>query len=82
MFKKNDKPIILPIRRIKTETSQIKTFTFNYDLGAVPGQFIMLWIPGVDQIPLSISRQNNKGFELSVMKVGEGILNLFKMKTF
>lgn len=81
MFKKNDKPIILPIRRIKTETSQIKTFTFNYDLGAVPGQFIMLWIPGVDQIPLSISRQNNKGFELSVMKVGEGTKNLFKMKT-
>ena len=80
MNTKQEKPTILEIKKIKSETPLIKTFSLDYDLRAVPGQFIMLWIPGVDQIPLSISKQNNKSFELSVMKIGEGTKKLFKMK--
>ncbi len=80
MITKQEKPTILKIKKIKQETSQIKTFIFDYDLGATPGQFIMLWIPRVDQIPISISRQNKNSFELSVMKVGNGTQKLFDMK--
>lgn len=77
---KNDIPQIFTIEKIKQETPQIKTFTFNYNLKAKPGQFIMLWIPGIDQIPLSISKQSKTNFELSVMKVGNGTKKLFTMK--
>lgn len=80
MTKNCEKPTILKIKKIKQETPLIKTFVFDYNLKAKPGQFVMLWIPGVDQIPLSISRQNKKSFELSVMKVGDGTKKLFTMK--
>jgi dihydroorotate dehydrogenase electron transfer subunit len=76
-----EKPIILRIKKIKKETPLIKTFTFDYDLKSKPGQFIMLWIPRVDQIPLSISRQNKKSFEITVMMMGEGTKKLFALRS-
>jgi dihydroorotate dehydrogenase electron transfer subunit len=52
----------------------LKTFTFEDQecLQAEPGQFLMLWIPGVDEIPLSILVEEEKN-QLSVVvkKVGE-----------
>jgi len=37
-----------------------------------PGQFLMVWIPGVDEIPMSISRIAVDGLSsISVLKVGE-----------
>lgn len=44
------------ILEVKTETPTVKTFTFKDSCcaKAKPGQFLMLWIPGVDEIPLSI----------------------------
>jgi dihydroorotate dehydrogenase electron transfer subunit len=80
MINKQEKPVILKIKKIKSETPQIKTFSFEYPLGAKPGQFIMLWIPRVDQKPISISRQTKNGFELTVFKIGKATEELFKMK--
>ena len=68
------KPIILPIKKIKQETGAIKTFTFEYDLGAEPGQFIMMWIPGVDQKPISISRQTKKQCPIAKKALQLGIV--------
>jgi dihydroorotate dehydrogenase electron transfer subunit len=80
MNKIQEKPIILPIKKIKQETSSIKTYAFNYFLDAKPGQFVMLWIPRVDQMPISISRQTKNSFDLTVFKIGEGTKHLFNMK--
>lgn len=80
MNKNQEKPTILKIKKIKSETPLVKTFVFDYDLKATPGQFVMFWIPEVDQIPISVSRQNKKSFELSIMKVGDGTKKLFEMK--
>lgn len=62
------------IERIVQETPSVKSFYF-YDklcMDAQPGQFIMLWIPGVDEIPLSVSSVSSDGLvSVAVKKVGD-----------
>ena len=47
----------------KVENCTTKTITFNDHLcgKATPGQFVMVWIPGVDEIPISLSGINPDG---------------------
>ncbi|MGQ9530544.1 MAG: dihydroorotate dehydrogenase electron transfer subunit [Candidatus Bathycorpusculaceae bacterium] len=59
---------------IKIESPTVKTFTFKDKtcVMAMPGQFLMLWIPGVDEIPLSILDANEDGrVSVAVKRVGE-----------
>jgi dihydroorotate dehydrogenase electron transfer subunit len=65
---------ITKILDIKTESPTVKTFTFKDKIcaSAKPGQFLMLWIPGVDEIPLSILDADESGIvSVTVKKVGE-----------
>lgn len=63
------------ILNIKTESPTVKTFTFKDKMcaKAMPGQFLMLWIPSVDEIPLSILYVNeaNATVSVAVKRVGE-----------
>ena len=62
------------ILNVKTESLTVKTFTFKDETctNAVPGQFLMLWIPSVDEIPLSVSDVTEEGsVSVTVAKVGE-----------
>ena len=47
---------------------------------AKPGQFIMLWIPGVDEIPLSISGVGDGEVSVAVKQVGDATRHLHAMK--
>jgi dihydroorotate dehydrogenase electron transfer subunit len=65
---------ITRILDVKAESPTVKTFVFkdNACINAVPGQFLMLWIPGVDEIPLSISDLTRNGsVSVTVARVGE-----------
>jgi dihydroorotate dehydrogenase electron transfer subunit len=65
---------IVEILEAKTENPTVKTFTFVDKLcrRAEPGQFVMVWIPGVDEIPMSLSAINSGGFtSITVNGVGE-----------
>lgn len=71
------------IQSIKTESQTVKTFTFKDKLcaKAKPGQFLMLWIPGVDEIPFSILNAKEDGtVAVAVKKVGEATNALHGMK--
>jgi dihydroorotate dehydrogenase electron transfer subunit len=62
------------ILNIETESSAVKIFTFKDKqcARAKPGQFLMLWIPSVDEIPLSILDAKENGIvSVAVKKVGE-----------
>ncbi|MCP4543204.1 MAG: dihydroorotate dehydrogenase electron transfer subunit [Chloroflexi bacterium] len=49
-------PQTVRIREIRDETRTIRTFVLDAEIpGAEPGQFIMLWLPGVDEKPMSIA---------------------------
>jgi len=67
----------------ETVSPTVKTFTFK-DIEcakALPGQFLMLWIPGVDEIPLSIADARENGVvSVAVKKVGEATTALHSMK--
>ncbi|HEC95626.1 MAG TPA: dihydroorotate dehydrogenase electron transfer subunit [Euryarchaeota archaeon] len=58
---------IAEITEIVEESKDVKTFFVDKRFDAKPGQFAMLWIPGVNEKPMSFSYRN--GF--TVKKVGE-----------
>ncbi len=62
------------------EASNIRTFVFEGTLGAKPGQFCMLWIPGVDEKPFSIARDYDGEIWLTICKVGPATEELFTLK--
>ncbi|MDH7564170.1 MAG: dihydroorotate dehydrogenase electron transfer subunit [Candidatus Bathyarchaeota archaeon] len=71
------------IQSIKTESPTVKTFTFKDKCcaKAKPGQFLMLWIPGVDEIPLSIlNAEKNGDVSVSVKNVGEATQAMHRRK--
>jgi dihydroorotate dehydrogenase electron transfer subunit len=49
-------PQAVAIREIREDTRTIRTFVLDADVqDAEPGQFVMLWLPGVDEKPMSIA---------------------------
>jgi len=71
------------ILKVKTENSTVKTFTFKDKQcsKARPGQFLMLWIPKVDEIPLSIlDTGEDATVSVAVKKVGEATKALHSKK--
>lgn len=71
------RPINTEIVKIVSETKTIKTFYLSSEFpAAVPGQFIMVWIRGVDEIPMSLSYSN----AITVQKVGEATSAMFNLK--
>jgi dihydroorotate dehydrogenase electron transfer subunit len=71
-----------PIIDVKDESPTVKTFVLEDDLcgKANPGQFLMLWIPGIDEIPLSILNGGDGEVHFSVKMVGDATRHLHSMK--
>lgn len=46
---------IVVVKSIEQTNRYSKTIRFDWDAEARPGQFIMVWCPGMDEIPLSLS---------------------------
>jgi len=67
---------------VKLESPTVKTFTMQDKLcsKAKPGQFLMLWIPGVDEIPLSILNAGDGKVSVAVKKVGDATRHLHEME--
>jgi len=75
---------VVEIQAVKSESPSVKSIFFKDDLcaKAKAGQFLMVWVPGVDEIPLSLSSMNS-GHGLSsvtVAEVGEATRTLNQMK--
>jgi len=77
-----NKPRIVKVLDVIEESSTVRSLIFKDDLcsKAKPGQFMMVWIPGVDEIPMSISMMRDGLAGLTVRKVGEASTALFNMK--
>jgi dihydroorotate dehydrogenase electron transfer subunit len=65
----------VPVRitRIIDETPGIKTFEFSHAFTFRPGQFVMVWVPGVDEIPMALSSP----WSVTVQRVGDATAALF-----
>lgn len=73
---------VTSILSVQAESPTVKTFTFKDGLcaKAKPGQFLMLWIPGVDEIPLSIMNVEGSQVSIAVKAVGEATCALHALK--
>ena len=74
---------IVEIMVVKRESAKVKTFTFKDKLcgNSKPGQFVMVWIPGVDEVPMSLSTITPDGFSsITVAEVGEATKALNKRR--
>ncbi len=56
------------IDRVYDENYRTKTFVLDGDLEAAPGQFAMVWLPGVDEKPFSIAAA--RPLTLTIVAVG------------
>ncbi len=56
------------ITKITDENYRVKTFFVDSKVDASPGQFVMVWVPGVGERPMSVAGVNP--FQLSIASVG------------
>lgn len=69
-------PVMVKITRIVNETPSVKTIFFDKEFQATPGQFVMIWVPGIDEIPMALS-----GFDsITVQEVGDATRALGTLK--
>ncbi|MEX0656728.1 MAG: dihydroorotate dehydrogenase electron transfer subunit [Nitrosopumilaceae archaeon] len=56
-------PSIRQIEKVIDETPTVRTLVFSDDLlsTVLPGQFAMVWIPGVNELPMSVMISQEKG---------------------
>ena len=73
-------PYVSKIVDTKTEAENIKTILFNYSEKTIPGQFFMIWIPGVDEIPMSVSYIDKETKGITFRDVGKATHALFGLK--
>lgn len=74
---------IASIAGIETVSPTVKVFTFKDRIcsRAKPGQFIMLWITGVDEIPFSVMDAASDGtISVAIKNVGEATACLHRKK--
>lgn len=70
-------PLNATIIRITDESPSVRTFSFDINFENMkPGQFVMVWVRGVDEVPMGLSRKNS----ITVQKVGEATSKLFELK--
>jgi dihydroorotate dehydrogenase electron transfer subunit len=75
-------PRVVRIEDKRRETPGVVSFVVRDQecAGAKPGQFAMVWIPGVDEIPMSILPINRETVVFAVKKVGEATKALARKK--
>ena len=61
--------VVVPVTERVVETPSTVTLRFPYDPSADPGQFVMVWFPGDDELPMSLSYTEgpSKGVTIKAM---------------
>lgn len=77
MAERFHQPLVLKLADVREEAEDIRTFFFDHHLEAMPGQFVMLWLPGVDLKPFGVAYLTPDRFGLTVSKVGPYTTKLF-----
>jgi dihydroorotate dehydrogenase electron transfer subunit len=73
-------PYITTVLNTTKETEDITTISFRYPGSMIPGQFFMVWIPGVDEVPMSVSSITPTVKTFTVRAVGEATHRLSQMQ--
>ncbi|MBI2471062.1 MAG: dihydroorotate dehydrogenase electron transfer subunit [Planctomycetes bacterium] len=74
-----EQPVMVKICDILEESPGVKTFFFKLNLNFEPGQFVMVWIPLLDEKPFALSYVQDGLIGISVLKRGV-FTNVFHRK--
>jgi dihydroorotate dehydrogenase electron transfer subunit len=66
------------IVRLHDETPQVRTFVLDVEMEAAPGQFVMAWLPDVDEKPFSLVAA--RPVTLTIARVGPFTEALFELE--
>jgi len=73
------RPEMARIKKIVQETPSIKTFYLEHAMRALPGQFAMAWLPGVDEKPFTLTAAG-KDCAVTVQEKGKFTKKIFELK--
>ncbi len=79
----NDKIRIVNIIKRVDESKNVRTLIFKDELAskASPGQFLMVWNPGIDELPMSVMlTDNNYTAAISIRRHGESSTALYNKR--
>ena len=83
MPRNNNHPTIVTIERVIDETPTVRTLVFSDAVmsAVLPGQFAMVWIPGINELPMSvmISQESGKA-AFTVRRHGPASTGLFNIR--
>lgn len=68
--KRNEIPQMMEISEAVSEGKGQKSFFFKENIDCKPGQFIMVWLPGVDEKPMAVSYYKKGEFAFTFQIVG------------
>ncbi|MGI0097453.1 MAG: dihydroorotate dehydrogenase electron transfer subunit, partial [Nitrosopumilaceae archaeon] len=74
---------ICKIEKVTDETPTVRTLTFSDDIlcNVLPGQFAMVWVPGVNELPMSVMISPEKGkAAFTIRKYGQSSTALYNVK--
>ena len=68
---RTDIPQLMEISRVIQEGKHHKSFFFKHSLDCKPGQFIMVWLPGLDEKPMAVSYLSKNEFAFTSHAIGK-----------
>ena len=71
--------IVVKVEKVERETIDISSIYFASFAEARPGQYMMVWIPGVDEVPMSLSTIG-KSSSITVRVVGDATRVISQLK--
>lgn len=67
----SDMPVSNKVRKVVDENKEVKTIFLEENIpGAIPGQFVMVWLPRVDEKPFALSYMNGEA-AITVQRKGK-----------
>ncbi len=70
---------MVKICKVIEEAESVRTFIFSHKMDFAPGQFIMVWIPRIDEKPFTVSYHTQEEFGITVFRLGEFTKRLYSM---
>lgn len=61
---------VMEVMEAEELSGKVKKIVLRGNLGSSPGQYVMVWVPGVGEIPISVARELEEEVWLLVAKVG------------
>jgi dihydroorotate dehydrogenase electron transfer subunit len=76
----SDMPVSNSVRKVVEENEETRTIFLEDGIpGAIPGQFVMVWLPRVDEKPFALSYLNGEA-AVTVQRKGEFSEGIFRLK--